>query len=235
MTTIGYVFLDVNRDVLTPLDKQHQALEMYAEKLNMSCDELLVEQSFAPAVPLLERNEGRRMLKNVQRGDTILVLQAKWVLGTPKKALSLIDLLKEKGVSLFCADLDGNISMPTQRQLLASEGIASLVYQLCEALSCGESGNHGAAIRAGKAKLKQEGKYMGGPVPFGWMVGEDGRLQQDSVQQDLIAEMMRLKADRWSYRDIARKMEKSAGLKLSHEGIRRIILKNSHEIATFRI
>lgn len=230
MTTIGYIFLDVNRDALTPLEKQRQALESYAQKLNLSCDELLIEQSFAPVIPLLERNEGRRMLENVHRGDTILVMEAKWVLGSPKKALALIKRLKEKEVSLFCADLDGNISMPTQRKLISSQGISSLVYQLCEALSHGEGGgNHGAAIRAGKARLKMEGKYMGGPVPFGWMVGEDGRLQQDVEQQELIAEMIRLKADRWSYRDIASKMREHLGLDLSHEGIRRIILKNSHD------
>ena len=229
MTTVGYVFLDVNRDTLIPLEKQRQALESYAKKLNLSCDELLVEESFASVIPVLERIEGRRMLQNVQRGDTILVMQARWVLGTPQNALSLIKILKEKEVSLFCADLGGNISMPTQRKLQTTQGIASIVYQLCEALSCGERGNHGAAIRAGKARLKKEGKYLGGPVPFGWMVGEDGRLQQDLKQQELIAEMIRLKADRWSYRDIASKMQTNQGLKLSHEGIRRIILKNSNE------
>jgi len=228
MTTIGYIFLDIKRDVLTPLEEQRQALESYAQKLNLSCDELLVEQSFALVVPLAERNEGRKMLDNVQRGDTIIVMQAKWVLGTPQNALSLIRVLKQKEVSLFCADLDGNISMPTQRKLLSSQGISAIVYQLLEALSHeAAGGNHGAAIRAGKARLKMEGKYSGGPVPFGWMVGDDGRLQQDEEQQKLITEMIRLKADRWSYRDIASKMREQQGLRLSHEGIRRIILKNS--------
>jgi DNA invertase Pin-like site-specific DNA recombinase len=229
MTTVGYVFLDVNRDTLTPLAEQRQLLEKYAQKLNLFCDELLVEESFASDVPLLERIEGRRMIENVQKGDTILVMQAKWVLGTPQNALSLIKILKDQEVSLFCADLDGNISMPTQRKLQSTQGIASIVYQLCEALSCGERGNHGSAIRAGKARLKREGKYMGGPVPFGWVVGEDGRLTEDSKQQELIAEMILLKADRWSYRDIAGKMQKKQGLKLSHEGIRRIILKNANK------
>jgi DNA invertase Pin-like site-specific DNA recombinase len=230
MTTIGYVFLDVNRDTLTPLEQQRQALEKYAQNLELSCDELLVEQSFASSVPLPERNEGRRMLQNVEIGDTILVMKAKWVLGTSRNALSLIRILKEKEVSLFCADLDGNISMPTQRKLQTSTGIASIVYKLLEALSSEEKGKHGAAIRAGKARLKKEGKYQGGPVPYGWKVGEDGRLQQDSKQQELIAEMIRLKADRWSYRDIAEKMQNNQGLKFSHEGIRRIILKNSQKV-----
>ena len=228
MTTIGYIFLDVNRDDLIPLDQQRKELENYAQELKLSCDELLVEQSYSPVVPLIERKEGSRMLDNVQIGDTILVMQAKWVLGKPKTALSLLNMLKEKSISLYCVDLAGNISMPTKRKLLSSKGISSLVSQLCEALSYGESSKHGAAIRAGKAKLKKEGKYTGVPVPFGWQVGDDGKLKQDVYQQEIIEEMIRLKADRWSYRDIANKMHESHHLKLSHEGIRRILLKKSN-------
>ena len=122
MTTIGYVFLDVNRDALIPLEQQRQLLDEYAKELKLSCDELLVEQSYSPVVPLIERNEGARMVNNVQKGDTILVMRAKWVLGNPKTALSLLKILKEKEVSLFCVDLEGNISMPTQRKLISSHG-----------------------------------------------------------------------------------------------------------------
>ncbi|AGF79968.1 site-specific recombinase, DNA invertase Pin [Desulfocapsa sulfexigens DSM 10523] len=229
MTTIGYVFLDVERNALVPLERQRLVIEEYAKTLKLYCDELLVEESYSPAVSLMERKQGALMLKNVNDGDNILVMHAKWVFGNPRNALSLLEILKKKKVSLFCADLEGNVSMPTQKKLVASEGISSLVYQLCNALSFGERGNHGAAIRAGKAKRKKEGKYLGGPVPFGWKVGEDGRLEQDPEQQELIGEMVRLKADRWSYRDIAKKMQNGKGLTLSHEGIRRILLNNSNK------
>lgn len=230
MTTIGYIFLDVNRDDLISLDRQRRAIEEYAQGLHLTCDELLVEQSYSPVVPLMERNEGAQMLANIQAGDTIIAMQAKWVLGNPKTATSLLKMLKEKQISFYCVDLAGNISMPTQRKLLSSKGISTIVSQLCEALSYGESSKHGAAIRAGKARLKKEGKYSGGPVPFGWQVGDDGKLQQDPNQQTFIRKMVQLKNDRWSYRDISIKMQEEHGLKLSHEGIRRILLKNFHSI-----
>ena len=230
MTTIGYIFLDVNRDDLISLEQQRHAIEEYAHELNLPCDELLVEQSYSPVVPLIERNEGSQMLENMERGDSIIVMQAKWVLGNPGTALSLLGILKKKQISLYCVDLAGNISMPTQRKLLSSKGISTIVTQLCEALSYGESSKHGAAIRAGKARLKKEGKYAGGPVPYGWQVGEDGKLHQNPNQQTFIAEMIRLKKDRWSYRDISIKMHEEHGLKLSHEGIRRILLKNSPSV-----
>ena len=226
MTTIGYIFLDTNRDELIPLEQQRQVLQTYASELRLSFDELLVEQSYSAVIPLMERKEGIRMVNNAQPLDTIIVMKASWVLGNPKATLSLLNILKEKEISLYCIDLEGNISVPTQTKLIRSQGISALIFKLCEALSLGGNGNHGAAIRAGKARQKMEGKYLGGPVPFGWLVGEDGKLQKDSQQQNFILEMVRLKADRWSYRDIAKKMQEEQGLKLSHEGIRRILLKN---------
>ncbi len=229
MTTIGYIFLDTNRDALIPLEQQRTILEEYALKLKISCNELLIEQSYTPTISIMERSEGARMLENVQHGDNILVVQSKWVLGTPKSAMSLLKFLNERGVSLHCVDLKGDIAQSTQAKLVSSRGIATLVYQLCEALSLGGSGNHGAAIRAGKARKKKEGKYLGGPVPFGWQVGDDDKLQLDHKQQALISEMRQLKSDRWSYRDIAIKMQQEQELQLSHEGIRRILLKNTDQ------
>lgn len=227
MTTIGYIFLDAARDSLIPLAEQQEELENYAKGLGCRCDELLVEHSFATSTPLQERTEGKRLLENVQAGDTVLVMMAKWVLGSAENALFLLGLLKETGVSLFCVDLDGDIVKETERKLAVSQGIAPIVHTLCEAMSVTmESGRHAAAIRAGKARQKEEGKYLGGPVPFGYQVAGDGRLEENNEQQIIIEEMVSMKEDRWSYRDIARKMEGQHGLKFSHEGIRRILLKN---------
>jgi DNA invertase Pin-like site-specific DNA recombinase len=227
MTTIGYIFLDAVRERLIPLAKQQQVLENYAKNLGLKCDELLVEQSFTPVIPLQERTQGERLLENVQDGDTVLIMKAKWVFGDANNALTLLDLFVEKKVSVFCVDLDGDIVKESERRLTISKGIAPIVRTLCEALSVTmESGRHSAAIRAGKAKQKEEGKYLGGPVPFGYEVASDGRLQQNSKQQILIDEMNSMKKDRWSYRDIARKMKERNGLKFSHEGVRRILMKN---------
>jgi len=226
MTVVGYIFLDVNRDNLSPLAEQQQLLEEYAGKAGLRINELLVEQSYSSGKPFMERGEGRRLLENVQAGDSIFTTQAKWVLGTAQEALLLIGILKEKKVSLFCVDLDGDIVLEAERKLVVSQGIAPLVQKVCEALSAKmESGRHAAAIRESKARQKKAGKYLGGPIPFGFQVDEEGRLQQNGEQQIIIDRMLTMKDDRWSYRDIARKMEEDHGLKFSHEGIRRILLK----------
>ncbi len=227
MTVIGYIFLDVSRDNLIPLSLQQQMLEEYAGELGLRFDELLVEQSYSPETSFMERAEGKRLLENVEDGDTVFTSQAKWVLGTAQEALLLINMLKDKKVSLFCLDLDGDIVQEAERKLVVSQGIAGLVQSVCGALSVRmESGHHGAAIRAVKARQKKAGKYLGGPIPFGFQVDGDGRLQQNGDQQIIIDKMLSMKEDRWSYRDIARKMQENHDLKFSHEGIRRILLKN---------
>ena len=130
MTTIGYIFLDTNRDELIPLEQQRQVLQTYASELRLSFDELLVEQSYSAVIPLMERKEGMRMVNNAQLLDTIIVMKASWVLGNPKATLSLLNILKEKEISLYCIDLEGNISVPTQTKLIRSQGISALMRML---------------------------------------------------------------------------------------------------------
>ncbi len=228
MTAIGYIFLDTARDSLIPLAEQQEQLQIYATGLGLSCDEILIEQNFSLATILLERTEGRHLVENIQNGDVVITMRAEWVLGNPGNALQLLDVFKAKGASFYCVDLAGDIVNQTERKLAVSEGIAPMVRTLCEALSVTfESSSHSAAIRAGKAKQKKNGKYLGGPVPFGFRVASDGCLKRDGKQQIIIEEMIALKNDRWSYRDIAQKMKVQHGLKFSHEGVRRILLKSS--------
>lgn len=227
MTIIAYLFLDTDRRTLIPLAEQQERLDAFASGQNMSYTEVLVEQSCPVSLPFRERSEGKRLLENVQAGDVVLTIRAEWVLGNPLDALSLLAELKEKKVSLFCVDLDGDVVLKTKRQLRVTEGIAPLVYDLCKALSVNVNvKGHGEAIRAGKARKKKDGKYLGGPIPFGYGLDAEGRLQKDEKQQAIIAEMQNLKRDRWSYRNIAKRIQEEHDLKFSHEGVRRILLKS---------
>lgn len=226
MTTVAYIFLDTDRTTLIPLVKQQELLEKYIQGLEMDCREFLIEENYSCATVFRERKEAERLLENVQAGDIIFTLRSRWILGSPREALSLLGMLKEKNVSLYCVDLDGDIVNKTERKLQINEGIASLVLDLCKALSVTvENKGHAEAIRAGKAKKKKDGKYSGGPVPFGFFLGEDDCLHKEEKQQKIIQEMQNLKEDRWSYRNIAKKLQAEHNLKFSHEGVRRILLK----------
>jgi DNA invertase Pin-like site-specific DNA recombinase len=154
------------------------------------------------------------------------VAQAVFVLGSSREASRLLQVLRERGISLVCLDIDEDISLDRERRLVVSKGGAVLVQKILAALSICDSTRHGEAIRATKRSQKREGKYLGGPVPFGWQIGDDGYLVQNVEQQRMIREMLRLREDRWSYRDIASKLLEKHGLNLSHEGIRKVLETN---------
>jgi putative DNA-invertase from lambdoid prophage Rac len=58
-----------------------------------------------------------------------------------------------------------------------------------------------------KADQKARGRFLGGSVPFGFRLGEDGGLVPVEAQQDAIREMVTLKAQGLSLRAIAAEMQ----------------------------
>ena len=56
-----------------------------------------------------------------------------------------------------------------------------------------------------KADQKARGRFLGGSVPFGFTLGEDGDLVPHEAQQDAIREIVALKAQGRSLRAIATK------------------------------
>ncbi len=223
MSVLGYIFPDQSVASPIPIGEQQRSIRGFGLELGENVDNFLIEEGSSLKRPFRQRKEGKRVLNTVQPGDVIITMKAEWVLGSAKEGLWLVKTLHNKAVSLYCVDLQENISLPIQRKLVVSEGSAVLIKKLLHALSVCESSKHGESIRAAKRQMKKEGKYLGGPIPFGWKV-DNGYLERDRAKQEIIEEILRLRGDRWSYRDIVGKLKEKFGVKLSHEGVRRIMI-----------
>ena len=228
MTALGYIYLTMDRESQVTVAEQQRAIQAYAKSLGLTVEEFFVEQGGALRTPFRERKEAARLLAGVQPGDTLIALKSEWILGSAKEGVRLILSLRKASVSLFCMDLKENISLATERRLVVSEGGSSLVLAVLTALAACETSKHGESIKATKRHQKREGKYLGGPVPFGWQV-EGEYLIQDRKQQQIIKEIVSLRSDRWSYRDIVRKLQERHALQVSHEGVRRILMSNAQK------
>ena len=231
MSWIGYVFLALEKELRVPLLEQQQAISAYSATQGMSVDDYFVEQGISLKQAFINRKEGKKIVEGLQPGDALFVAQAAFILGSSREASRLLQLLREKHVSLYCIDLEEDIALDRERKLVVSKGGAMLVQKILAALSLCDSSKHGEAIRATKKARKKEGKFLGGPIPFGWQIGGEGVLVQHLEQQRVIREMVKLREDRWSYRDIVKKIQEKYDLDLSHEGIRRILEMNSRKKA----
>lgn len=227
MRIIGYIYLASEKEHHVPVDDQKQQLENFSrEQFHQGVDTVFVEETATLKKPLRERTEGRRLLEHCCEGDAVLVARSSWVLSSAKEALRVLKNLAAKNIALYCLDLGDNISTSNERKLVVSEGPAVLVMRLLEGLSVCESTNHGASIKAAKKQLKKKGRYLGGPVPFGWMVSEEGVLVNNSAEQKIIVEIERLRENKTSYREIALQLRQKFNVRLSHEGVRKVLERN---------
>ena len=210
---------------MAPGDQQ-KVIQDYGRSVGLTVEEFFVEQGVSLKSPFRERKEAGRLLAGAQPGDIIITMKSEWILGSAREGIRLIRMLKKNSISLYCLDLKENISIPAERKLLVSEGGSSLILAVLTALAACDSSKHGESIKATKRHKRIEGKYLGGPVPFGWQV-EGEYLVQDLKQQQIIRDIIKLRSDRWSYRDIVGKLQERHKVKLSHEGIRRILASNT--------
>ncbi len=223
MAVYGYIFLDPERKFLQPLEVQQRAIEQYALRHGLELGELFVEQGISPRRYLAERAQAQQLLGKCQGGDAMLAARVDVLFCRAHDGLRLIARLARLDCSLHVAELDGDIVRLGERQLVVSRGIAEQVLTLLTALSRREREGQGELIRRAKRSRREAGMYLGGPVPFGWRVGEAGGLERDVAQQRIIGEIIKLRHDRWSYRDIARMLLERHGVRFSHEGVRRLL------------
>ncbi len=225
MTVVGYIFQAEHDPGIPDQVSQQRDLESYAAQLGIKVDYCCVEKGTSIKRPFGKRSEGTKILDGLTKGDVLLTGRAEWILGSARDALTLVTLLEERGVALYCRDLDENLSLPEERKLVVSEGKAEFTKKLLRSLAACEISKHGESIKAAKRQMAREGRYIGGPVPFGWYV-KDGFLKKDREQQKVIRQMRRWRLDRWSYRDIAIKLRENLGVRLSHEGVRKVLLSS---------
>jgi DNA invertase Pin-like site-specific DNA recombinase len=223
MSVYGYIFLEDDQQLPVPMAEQVRVVAEFARTVGLAVDRNVLEIGVSLKKPFKDRPEGSGLLQLCRPNDVIVVQKAEWVLSSAAEGASFLRGLRKKGIALYCVDLDGNISIDEPRKLMVYQGPAVIVQKLLDSLAVCESSKHGEAIRATKRNLKREGKYLGGPVPFGWQVNAAGFLEEKPDQQEIIEAIIAMRNDRWSYRDISRKLEEEHGIRLSHEGVRRVL------------
>lgn len=229
MRVFGYIFLSRDKHHLVQEIEQQAALHEYGRSLGCPVDEILVEDGVPLKRPFGDRPVGGELLRRCGAGDAIVVMRTAWVLSSVDEGERLLRMLKAAQIALHCMDLGGNISLPEKRRLMVSEGPAAVIEKLLAALTVCERSGHGQAIRTAKKCRKELGKYLGGPVPFGWEVSQENRLVPNEGQQKIIDSILVMRKDRWSYRQISHKLRDEYKVNLSHEGVRRIITSDNRK------
>jgi putative DNA-invertase from lambdoid prophage Rac len=195
------------------LDVQRRQIEGYAHMHGLTLADVLIEEGVSGSVPVEERPIGSRLFAKLERGDIVIAAKLDRLFRSALDALKVVESLKGRGVRLHLLDLGGDI---------AGNGISKLFLTIAAAFAEAERDRIRERIGQVKADQKARGRYLGGSVPFGYRLGDDGELVPHEAEQGAIREMVAMKAQGLSLRAIAAEMQ-AKGHQISHVGVQGIL------------
>ncbi|WP_428377967.1 recombinase family protein [Lichenicoccus sp.] len=195
------------------LDVQQRQIAGYALMHGLSLDRMFVERGVSGSVPLIDRPQGSVLLAGLKQGDTVITAKLDRMFRSALDALGVLGELKARGVSLHMIDLGGDVT---------GNGISKLVFTILSAVAEAERDRIRERVSQVKEDQRGRGRYLGGKVPFGFMVGEDGSLVPVVGQQAVICKAMALRADGHPLRAIQATLA-ADGHKLSLDALQRVV------------
>jgi hypothetical protein len=109
---------------------------------------------------------------------------------------------------------------------VTGNGISKLVFTILSAVAEAERDRTRERITEVKRDQRTRGRFLGGSVPFGYQLGEDGALVPEPRQQEAIRHARGLKAKGASLRTIAEALREQ-GHSISHVAISGLLKRTS--------
>jgi DNA invertase Pin-like site-specific DNA recombinase len=175
----------------------------------LKLDRVYVERAVSGSRPIAERPEGAKLMASARARDVIITPKLDRMFRSALDALDVLAQLKSRGVSLHMIDLGGDVT---------GNGISKLVFTILSAVAEAERDRTRERIADVKRDQRSRGRYLGGSVPFGYQLSEDGSLVPEPRQQEAIRHARRLKARGASLRAIEAALREQ-GHSISHVAI----------------
>ncbi len=102
-------------------------------------------------------------------------------------------------------------------------GLSKLVFTILTAVADAERDRIRERVTQVKRDQRQRNRYLGGIVPFGYRVGENGGLVPHPAEQEIIAHARTLRTEGCTLRAIQRALEAQHGRKLSLDALQRVL------------
>ena len=163
--------------------------------------------------PLNARPAGGALLAKLKAGDIVIAAKLDRCFRSALDALNVVEQLKTRGVKLHLLDLGGDI---------AGNGLSKLFLTIAAAFAEAERDRIRERITTVKQDQKARGRYLGGKVPFGYRVGENGALVEHEAEQEAIRAMRAMRAQGVALRPIAAAMAER-GFRISHEAVKQVV------------
>jgi putative DNA-invertase from lambdoid prophage Rac len=201
------------------LETQVSQLKSYAITKGMTVGDeaVFVEKGVSGSVPLRDRPEGQLLWSRLNKGDSLLLAKLDRGFRSSKDAITTLHDLKEKGVSVHCLDIGGEVT---------GNGIGGIFFTILSAFAEFERSRIASRISEVKQHRKSEGFYVGGVRGFGFNV-VDGRAVPNEEERSIINKMKVLRSGGHTIRQIMNWVNGEHQTDMSYSTVRSVLLRNS--------
>lgn len=215
MTVFGYARVSTLKqaDDGYGLDVQENDIKKHAARNKWNVELWFRDKGVSGSIELKERVQGKLLLQKARHGDIIVCSRLDRMFRSARDALNILAELKERGIKLHVLDLGGEIT----------NGNGNLVFTIFSAVAEQERERIKERIVETKQLTREQGKYQGGHLAFGYKKDRKGNLVKDEHQQKCIKAMKRKREEGMSYRAISKYVNDEWELEISHNAVRQIV------------
>ncbi len=176
------------------LESEMLAIQTYCLHQSWFVTEILRDSNCIWDREFGRRDAGRRLLTLLQPGDVILCSKLERLCSSSHEAIELITRLQKMSVQLHIVELGGDIS---NAELMVNFAKVTGLFSALEKRKVAER------IKGVKQRQRKQGRYLGGSLPFGFMMCENGKLVENLMEQRVLRKIMDLKKQGKSLRAIS--------------------------------
>ena len=195
------------------LAEQESRLRGYAQSLGIKVAEIFVEAGVSGGKPLVKRPKGAALLARAKSGDHIAVAKLDRFSRSTTDALTTIEDLTKRGVTLHCLDMGGAVN---------TNGVGKLIVTIMSAVAEMERTRIAERVTDAKAHLRKGGYFLGGKLAAGHSI-KNGKLVADREWHRAMLKMTAWRDEGRTYKQIAAMVNEHFNIRMDYTTAFRIL------------
>ena len=194
----------------------------YASIKDLVIDEIVQEQC-SGQLPFDRRDKAFELLKKLKTNDHIICSHLDRFCRNTLSLLQMIQKFKKKKIYLHFVDLNCEVT--------GSDAIGNVFLTMLSCFSQFTAEQTSQKIKSYKERMRTENKFSGGKMTFGYDKDENGFFVPIEKEQEVIREMLLMRKQGKSYRNISFEISKSTRKKFPLSWTHKIIQRELQAVA----
>ncbi len=213
MTNIAYIRVSHVESLNgTSLEVQEKRCKAFAELNGFTIDKVYSEV-VSGGVEFRKRPVFQKVLSELKTGSKLVCSRLDRLSRQVIDTLQLVEDFKKERKEICLCDV-GNIH---------KDGVSKIFVTILASLAEVERANISERIKASKKIAKQDRKYLGGFVEFGFKVDENKKLIPDDKEFSVLQSMVNLRRSGLGYRKISDEIKNKFGKRIYYPQIHKIL------------